>query len=380
MNTKKLSVVFVTNNYIPYQGGVVSSILATRDGLRKNGHTVNIITLDYTGNHAHEDGVLRMNCPVRFIYKKNHMALPLFPHLNLDRLFKQLKPDIVHMHHPFLLGQAALLTAKKNKIPTVFTYHTLYEYYLHYVPLPKQILHHALQKRVRSFCNTVDGIIAPGTVVEERIREYAPEKTVRIIPSSIAPIFFEPSQTPSKNPHMPLTLLTVSRFTHEKNITFLLDVMKLLEKNSLRLILAGYGSAYTYLRNYAYCIKNLSPNQVIFIEKPSKEQLLQLYKQAHLFLFASTSDTQGLVLAEAMSQGTPVIALYGPGQKDIIKNGINGFLVQTSEEMAKKIVATLSNHQLLRDLQKNALKTAQNYTNDYLIESLTDFYQFLIKQ
>ena len=376
---KKLSIVFVTNNYSPYQGGVVSSIVTTREALRAQGHIVHLITLDFTGNHHHEEGVIRLHCPVRFMYKKNHMALPLFAHTHLDQLLKQLKPDIVHIHHPFLLGQAALQAAQENQITSVFTYHTLYEHYVHYIPLiPKVITQHALHKRLEKFCNSIDGIIAPGSYVEKQIRAYAPKKPVQIIPSSIAPLFFENRPELPKSITKPFTLLTVSRFTPEKNIPFLLDVMKLLKNCPFRLILAGYGSEYDQLKAYAYKVQKLSPNTILFIEKPSKELLINLYHQAHLFLFASTSDTQGLVLAEAMSQGTPVIALDGPGQRDSIKNGHNGFLVTTQNEMAQKIRSTLSNRRLLTMLQNNTLETAQNYSSTRLTEKLTDFYRSLL--
>lgn len=378
MNKKKLSIVFVTNNYLPYQGGIVSSILATRQALRNLGHSVHLITLDFTGNHTPEKEVIRLTCPVRFRYKKNHMAIPWLPYQTIQHLLKQLTPDIVHIHHPFLLGYAALHAAKKSNIPTVFTYHTLYEQYLHYVPLPKLFTQHALQKRIGSFCNTIDGIIAPGMHLKEQIRNYALQTPLQVIPSSIAQIFFELQPTQYKNTTAPYTLLTVSRFTHEKNITFLLDVMKLLENTNLRLILAGYGSAYDQLRAYAYTIKKLSPDKVIFIEKPSKEQLLRLYGQADLFLFASTSDTQGLVLAEAMSQGTPVIAVHGPGQQDIVKNGINGFLVESREEMRERIQQTFNDKNLFEAMQAGAMASSQHYQPYNLITILEEFYFNLI--
>lgn len=380
MNEKKLSIVFVTNNYFPYQGGVVSSIVTTREALQKLGHSVHLITLDFTGDHAPEEGVIRLACPIRFLYKKNHMAVPLFPQTNLDQLVQRLKPDIMHIHHPFLLGQTALISAKNNNIPTVFTYHTLYEQYLHYVPLPDYITRFIVQKRVQAFCNAIDGIVAPGNFVKDRVREHCPQKLVQTIPSSISQVYFKPFQQRTKSHNDPATLLTISRFTLEKNLTFLIDVIKRLENAPVRLILAGFGSHYQYLKSYAYGIKNLPFNKVVFIERPSKEKLLELYREADLFVFASKTDTQGLVLAEAMSQGTPVIALNGPGQQDIIVNGFNGFLVANEAEMAESILKTVSNHVLLQNLRNNAFKTAQGYASSILIEKLIAFYQTVMNR
>jgi 1,2-diacylglycerol 3-alpha-glucosyltransferase len=375
---RPLSIVLVTNNYIPYQGGVVSSIIATRQALEQQGHKVAIITLDFTGSHQPEPGVIRVSSPIRFMYKKNHMAVPLQSTATLATIFDHCKPDLVHVHHPFLLGQAAVQTAQQKNIPTLFTYHTLYEHYLHYVPLPKLITQPALESRLRSFCRSVDGIIAPGSFVEKQIRTHVPEQKIQIISSSIAPLFFN-HEPPHKPLYEPYTLLTVSRFTPEKNIPFLLNVMNLLKRVPVRLMLAGYGSGYESLKVYAYKTLGLSTDQIIFIEKPAKQELLELYSKAHLFLFASQSDTQAIVLAEAMSQGTPVIALHGPGQEDIIINGYNGFLVESKETMVEKIESILSNEPLWQMLQSNALITAQNYTPRVFTEKLITFYSSVIK-
>lgn len=376
---RALSIVLVTNNYIPYHGGVVSSIIATRQALEDQGHKVTIVTLNFTGTQHDEKGVIRIPSPIRFMYKKNHMAVPLYPEADLLAILNTLKPDLVHVHHPFLLGHAAAHVAYQKNIPTIFTYHTLYEHYLHYVPLPKILTHPALQARLRAFCNSVDGIIAPGSFVAKQIRAYAPEQEIQIITSCIAPFFFD--QEPLvKSLQEPYTLLTVSRFTPEKNIPFLLDVMYRLKKMPFRLILAGYGSEYESLKSYAYTILGLSQKQIIFIERPSKQELLDLYRKAHLFLFASQSDTQALVLAEAMSQLTPIVALHGPGQEDIINDGYNGFMVKSKEEMIEKIIKIFSDESLWQSLQKNAFLTSLKYTPQIFSDKLISFYSSHIKQ
>jgi len=104
------------------------------------------------------------------------------------------------------------------------------------------------------------------------------------------------------------------------------------------------------------------------------------YQQADLFLFSSTTDTQGLVLAEAMANGTPVIAIDGPGQRDVIQNGKNGFLVDTVENMAHKIEAIAKSAQMLALLQEGAFQTARNYRSAALTDELVGFYRQAKKQ
>src|SRR5436189_6357245 len=100
-----MRIIFVTNNYTPYSGGLVSSIDATVQELRAQGHNVLIITLNFLGDlHKAENDLIRITCPIRFMYKKNHMAIPWRPTHELLSIAKQFSPDIIHVHHPFLLG------------------------------------------------------------------------------------------------------------------------------------------------------------------------------------------------------------------------------------------------------------------------------------
>lgn len=378
MNDKKLSIVFVTNNYTPYQGGVVSSLMGHVEALQQEGHTVTLITLDF-GGQQYEPHVIRLNCFFRFRYKTNPMAVPLCAYNQIMGHLIAIKPDIVHVHHPFLLGQAALKGAKKLGIPLIFTHHTFYTQYLHYIPLPKSITRVITEYRVRSFCNAVHGIIAPGHDVLSYLTAKNIATPIRIIPSAIAPIFFKEKPDTPQHLKKPVQLLTVSRFVKEKNIRFLLDVMTLLDPEGYQLTLVGYGSDFQALKAYAFDEKKLSLGHIRFVEKPSKLDLVRFYKKADIFVFSSLSETQGLVIAEAMAQGTPVIALDGPGQRDIIKDGYNGFLVQTRREMQDKIQRLAHDEALYQTLSGQAEKTAQGYARSHLTSQLVDFYYSLLK-
>src|SRR6266404_2396469 len=128
-----MRIFFVTNNYTPYSGGVIHAITATTDALRAQGHEVFIITLDFLGKpdkpQADPDYVIRIACPIKFMYKTNYMAIPWRPTHAIKQLIQQYKPDIIHVHHPFLLGVSALHAAQTYNIPCIFTYHTMYEDY-----------------------------------------------------------------------------------------------------------------------------------------------------------------------------------------------------------------------------------------------------------
>lgn len=186
-----MDIVFITNNYTPYSGGVVSSINATTQALHQAGHTVSIIAPDFLGTqHNDPEYIYRITGPIRFKFKGNHMMIPWWPCRQVMNLIKKLKPDVIHAHHPFGLGKAGLYAARKLNIPIIFTYHTLYEEYAHYVPLPHFITKPLVTKSVLSFCNAVDGIVAPSDAVQDYLVSKKINTPVVSIPSGLQRIYF----------------------------------------------------------------------------------------------------------------------------------------------------------------------------------------------
>jgi len=373
-----MRIFFVTNNYTPYSGGLVSAIDAVSNALRVEQHEVFIITLDFKPQATDPAYVIRIPCPIRFMYKKNYMAIPWRPTHAIKELIEQYKPDIIHVQHPFLLGVSALHAARAYNIPCVFTYHTMYEDYAHYVPLLKNCAKPLIRAIVKRFCNAVDIIIAPSSAIKKYLCEQNIKTPITIIPSPLRSLFL--NDNPPKTVvsiKQSFNLLLVSRFVPEKNIPFVFDVFKQLPEN-YTLTLVGYGSEYEAMQILAFNTLKLSPQRVHFIHKPPQDKLLSLYQNADLFIFPSQTDTQGLVLAESMSQGVPVVALDGPGQRDIIINGYNGFIIDNAAQAAETIINIANNPELYNKLKSGAYQTAQKYTANAIIQQLIDVYQALL--
>jgi glycosyltransferase involved in cell wall biosynthesis len=384
-----MKVALVTNNYKPYSGGVVSAIDVLAQNLVLLGHQVYIITLDFEHlghTYEHNVAIMRIPCPVRFKYKTNHIAIPWLPNQAVLDLIKAIKPDIIHAHHPFLLGISAAKAGKKLNIPVVFTHHSQYEKFAHLVPLPQVISVNLIRARLADYCKLVQGIIAPSHFIAQELAKHVSHIPIRVIPSGILPIFLTPKLV--FKPIKPaFELLTVSRFAFEKNLYFLLDMFQGLVRVSNinsssisphKFTLVGYGPELPKLKYYAYQQLNLTPNQVVFVEKPAKNELKYFYTQSDLFIFASQAETQGLVLAEAMANGTPVVSLAGPGQDELVINGQNGFLVQDKFQMAQAVRLLASSPKLHQSMQKNAFKTGKLFEPKRLCAQLFDFYQELI--
>ncbi len=372
----KLRIALISNNYTPYSGGVVSSIDAQTAALQEDGHLVRIITLNFLGGrHADPEHVLRIRTPIKFTCRNNHYAIPWYMVTQLRTLIRGMHADIVHIHHPFLLGAKGLEVARMLGIPSIFTYHTLYEEYAHYVPLPAAAAKPLIRRLVHRFCCGVDAIIAPSPAVAAKLRDQHITTRLRCIPSPLQSCFHRiPFAVRKRARQEPLKLLSVVRFTKEKNVTFLLDVCSLLDER-FTMTLVGYGVEYQNLRSHAYEKLQLSPLQLQFVVKPDREQLLRHYRDADLFLFPSRTDTQGLVLAEAMACSTPVIAIPGPGQDGIVRHNQNGLLVATSREMAQAIEYLADSRETMAAMSEQAWRTAQNYLPEQFRTQLLSLYR-----
>jgi glycosyltransferase involved in cell wall biosynthesis len=376
-NQKKIKILFISNNYRPYSGGVVSALTILIDELIKRGHEVKLLTLDFGVPCKDESYVIRIPSAITFLHKGNHMAIPWRIKAFIKKLVSEFCPDIIHTHHPFLLGDVAQQIAHKNKIPLIFTYHTQYEEYAHYVPLlPQEVTTKTISFLVQRFCARTNLIISPTSSIKKQLQEVGIKNNIIVIPTPISDFFFANNRSAKKSDRF--RLLTVSRFVPEKNLFFLLDMMRLLDAKRFELVLVGYGSLYNELQTYAYNTCGFSSEQIIFLEKPAREVLIEQYRNADVFVFTSKTETQGLVLAEAMANHLPVIALNAPGSKDIVQSNVNGFLVDSANEMKEKIEKIAADVQLHSQLAEGASNTAQLYRAHRCLDDLITEYLQLI--
>jgi glycosyltransferase involved in cell wall biosynthesis len=369
----KKRIALVSNNWTPYSGGVVSSLRIQLDALQKAGYEPCLITLDFLGNHEDPTCIKRIKTFGKFTYKANRMAIPWRPTKQMIALFREFKPDIVHVHHPFLLGASALRAARQLNIPIVFTYHSQYEAFAHYIPLPVSIIRPIIRYLVKSFCKRVDGIIAPSSVIKKNIQNTGIKTPIVVIASALQPIFLHKTM-PIKQQKKRFELICVSRFVQEKNIPFLLDLYAQLPFDRFTFTLAGYGYAFKTIKSYAYETLRLKSQDIVFIHKPVQSALAELYVQGDLFLFSAQHETQGIVFVEAMAGANPVVCLDGAGQRDIVEQGINGFIVDTADQMVEIVQKIAQDQKLYQELSEQAWKTAQRYTPDYMVAQLISFY------
>lgn len=372
-----MRILLVSNNYTPFSGGVVSSLNALIPELQKAGHEVLLVAPQFLASHPDDPvWVQRLFTLIRFSYRDNRMAVPWRTRHQLTTIIDTFKPDVVHVQHPFLLGETARSLSRKKQIPIVFTYHTMYEDYAHYVPLPRAFVRWIILRLVNRFCQSVDAIIVGSNAVAKLLRERGVTTPIHVIPSPLQPDFIvDEAQALRHVPSNRWTLLTVGRMVPEKNMRATLDLYALLPRDRFQLVLVGFGSDYQALQNYAFKHLALSHDDVQFVHKPPRSDIAAWYRKADLFVFTSQTDTQGLVLAESMAAGMPAVALHGPGQDESVVDGINGFLCDTITCMRDKILWLQENQEVYVAMRKKAYESSLAYHPEVVVNKIVEGYE-----
>ena len=311
---------FFTECYHPIVNGVVASVDALALGLRSAGHEVYCFTPKVPG-YAEADGpVFRMPSlplPSGTAYR---LTLPLVSRRNRDGIIKRL--DIIHAHSPFVTGWMGVRYARRYGIPLVYTYHTQLEEYAHYLPFEETATRRAATTLTRGFANSADAVIVPTAAMRDRLRAVGVTSLLEIVPSGIDVAHFAAGHRDEDvrracgiGPGQRMALF-VSRLAREKNVDLLLEALAFHPDASLRLVIAGDGPERERLEQRAGTLGIASRTQ--FLGVVERGRLPDLYASADAFVFPSVSETQGLVLAEALAAGAYVIAVDTPQNRDVM--------------------------------------------------------------
>jgi glycosyltransferase involved in cell wall biosynthesis len=320
-----------TNNYLPFCGGVTVSVETLRRGLQGYGHEVWIFAPRFPGAPESEAGVVRFPSIPAVTYPEFALAVPWSP--RIGRRVRSLDLDVFHAHHPFLLGPAARRLARRLDRPLVFTYHTRYEKYAHYVPLTRPLVEAAALRLSTRFAARADAVIAPSALVREQLRARGVTAPIAVIPTGVDLARFRPARRAAARHALGLSgaeplLLYVGRLDREKSVDRVLLAFDRIAGTlpGARLWLVGQGTEGESLRRMAAGFG--AGDRVHFAGVRAHESLAAWYQAADLFLFASETETQGLVLAEAAACGLPAVAVIAPGCDEVVRDGETGILTK----------------------------------------------------
>ncbi|HMB30630.1 MAG TPA: glycosyltransferase [Desulfohalobiaceae bacterium] len=383
--SKTLRIAMFTNNYLPFIGGVPISIYRLLAGLKSLGQEIKLFAPAYKelSHNPLEEDVFR--CKTILYYSKfNNLPIPNKFSTKIKKTFKEFKPEIVHLHHPFWMGRKGLRLAKKYNLPVIYTYHTRFEKYAHYAIISSTIFRTVVAHyMVKRFADKCDGIIVPTYSTEEYLRNLGVSTLVETIPTGIDTGKYDDLQESKLKETREKyvqegerLLISVSRLTKEKNIYFLLQGLQqvaLISSTPFKCLIIGDGPELQGLKDYA---RQMGIDKLLyFLGQIEHEAIPVYYAASDIFAFSSTSETQGMVILEAMAGGTPSVAVRSSGIADAIQNNYNGF--KTSEdifEWSKTVSYLIDNNQALERMSKNAKNYAQMFSLEKTAKKVLEFY------
>ena len=334
-----------TNNYLPFRGGVTTAVETLRQGLEAQGHRAWVFAPAWSGPHDDPAYVFRYLSVPAPTYPG--FAVPLPFSRRLSRAARELDLDIFHAQHPFLLGVTARRLARSQGRPLVFTYHTRYEKYAHYVPLPEPLVASLAVRLASRFAGSADLVIAPSARIAESLADLGVRAPIAVVPTGVPLDLFRPGDRGEARQRLGLDedaplCLYVGRLDREKSVERVIDAFGsiALVVSGARLLLVGQGSHEAALRRLA----GASParSAIRFAGSVAREELPPYYQAADLFLFASETETQGLVLAEAHACGLPAVAVRASGVDEVVRDGETGLLTKAEvEELADAAIGLL---------------------------------------
>jgi 1,2-diacylglycerol 3-alpha-glucosyltransferase len=315
-----LRVGFFTECYKPIVNGVVASIDALRDGLGAQGVEVTTVAPHFPRFVDDARDVVRipsLPLPTATAYRL------CVPYLNAEDRARVRGIELVHAHSPFVTGWMAAAYARNKRIPLVFTYHTRLDAYAHYAPFDRGTTERAMAELTRRYANAADAVVVPTAAMEVRLRALGVRAPIAVVPSAIDVERFAAGRRSALvrarlgAPGDERLALVVSRLGVEKNVELALDALAHLP--GLRLAIVGEGPHRGALEERAERLG--VTGRVRFTGALARERLPDVYASVDAFVFPSTTDTQGLVLAEALAAGLPVVAAQSEASRDVLGEG-----------------------------------------------------------
>jgi glycosyltransferase involved in cell wall biosynthesis len=329
-----MNVVMFTNTFLPHVGGVARAVETLRETLRARGHRVVVVAPEFDEAAGDETDVIR--APAVQHFNGSDFAVAAWVPAELWDELLGLPVDVVHSHHPFLLGGSALRHAASLDRPLVFTHHTRYEDYTHYVPGDLPGMRRFVIELATGYANLCDAVIAPSESIASLLVERGVQAPVHVVPTGVdAELFAHGDGAAARRrvgvPPEAWVVGHVGRLAPEKNLAWLAGVLArfVASRADAHVLVVGCGPSEATIRA-TFGASGLS-DRLHVVGVLERQALADAYHAMNAFAFASHTETQGLVLAEALTAGVPVVALDAPGAREIVRDGSNGHLLRRED-------------------------------------------------
>ena len=384
-----MRIAFFTNCYKPLVNGVVTSIASLKEAYERKGHETYVFAPQVEDYVDQEKDIFRYKSVN--LTKKVKYPLPIPLSFKAKKIITEFDPDIIHLHHPFLVSIPATLYGEELGIPKILTLHTQYEQYAYYAaPIPPVITREVIKKIIFNLSYKIDCLTTPSASMKKLAEIYGIKNRIEVIPNALdLKLFRQKNETKGgeikKRYHLKeedKIILYVGRVAPEKNIDTLIKALEIVKRRGIKeakLLIVGEGPAMEELKEL---VKSLQmEKEVIFAGAVNYEEIRDYYQIAYLFAIASTAETFGMVIVEALASGIPVLAVKSPGAVDILTEGVDGLLVDNRvEKFAEALEKIIRDPGLRVKLSQQALKTSENYDLNNISERMLNLYREVIER
>jgi len=383
-----MNICMFTNTYLPHVGGVARSVRVFSRDLERRGHRVLVVAPEFPSDEEvdGEGGLEVLRVPAIQNFNGSDFSVRIAVPFVINEAIDAFGPDVIHSHHPFLLGDAALRAARRRRKPLVFTHHTLYERYTHYVPMDSPGMKRFVINLSTEYANLCHAVVAPSRSVADLIRERGVRTHIEEIPTGVDLDFFASGDGGvfrEKHGISPeaIVLGHVGRLAPEKNLDYLAEAAArcLERREDLWFVVVGSGPSLQGIRKRfregGLADRLVAPGSL------TGPPLADAYAAMDLFIFSSTSETQGMVLAEAMAAETPVIALDASGSREVVEDRQNGRLLPEEsaiDDFAGAAAELLSDPGGLEKIRKRAAETARSLSREACAARLEALYEAVL--
>jgi glycosyltransferase involved in cell wall biosynthesis len=393
-----MNIIMTSDTYWPRKNGVAVSIDAFKNEFNILGHNAHLFCTRYPmtdeQKKIYDNPTIHRfpSFPV-LVSKEDYLVWP-WQKKAIFREMDAIKPDIVHVQTEFIIGDIGRKYCRSRKVPMVMTCHTYFEQYInHYVPwLPKSFAKFFARTITGSAFNKPDLVIVPSQHMKDVLLSYGVYKPIEVVPTGLDPKDFEGvnkeeekknSELYQKYPQLrgKRVLLYVGRVGQEKNMDFLIEVMKkLVPTHPDTVLLVVGGGPYKDSMEKIVQAQGLQ-NNVIMHGYHDRAKLKHVYAFADIFVFASKTETQGLVTIEAMLCGTPAVAVGEMGSREVMNGDNGGYMVKDDvDEFTAKVKLLLEDDQLYRNKCREALEYSQKWTVEPMSRKMLALYEKLVKK
>lgn len=354
-----MNILMMTNTFTPHVGGVARSVESFTEAYRAMGHRVMVVAPEFENQPSEERDVVRIRALQHF--NGSDFSVVLTTPSFLSDAVEAFDPDIIHSHHPFLIGSTALRFARRYQLPIVFTHHTFFEQYTHYVPGDSDVLRRFVVELSTRYANLCDYVFAPSESVASVLKRRGVRTPIAIVPTGVQVERFrlgsgEGFRAAVNLPADAFVIGHLGRLAREKNLEFLVKAVlaSLSSRAEAHFLIVGKGPMERMIRKaFAEAGCGARLHMLGVLDHPL---LASAYRAMDVFAFASQSETQGMVLTEAMAAGVPVVAVDAPGVREVVVDEVNGRLL--GEQSVPAFATALDWVAGLDDERRAALRAA----------------------